>query len=182
MRFPRSSFAVCAAMLVLAGCPKPSEPSAADASAEAPTPPPEASSTPGPTAAFTLQYTLADAGVESIPIASEEEGRPLIEPTSALELRSTLALRNYRIRLFDEVERAMVSDDTAEESAAGLRYRISLPTPLKAGFKYTLVVDAQTGTSILDAQGRELADLRIPFQVAGEKEKEPPPTPKKRRR
>jgi len=182
MRFPRSSFTVCAVVLALAGCPKPSETSAADASAETPAPPPEDSSTPGPTAAFTLQYALPDAGLESIPIAGEEEGRPLIEPTSELELRSTLALRNYRIRLFDEVERAMISDDTAEESEAGLRYRISLPTPLKAGFKYTLVVDAQTGTSILDAQGRELADLRIPFQVAGEKEKEPPAPSKKRRR
>jgi hypothetical protein len=180
MRLPRSSFAVCAAMLALAGCPKPSAPSAADASTEAPALPPEAN-TPAP-AAFTLQYALPDAGHESIPIAGEEEGRPLIEPTSELELRSTLALRNYRIRLFDEVERAMVSDDTAEESEAGLRYRISLPTPLKAGFKYTLVVDAQTGTSMMDAQGRELADLRIPFQVAGEKEKEPPAPPKKRRR
>lgn len=168
-------------MLVLAGCPKPSAPSAADASAELPALPPEDSSTPAP-AAFTLQYALPDAGHESIPIAGEEEGRPLIEPTSELELRSTLALRNYRIRLFDEVERAMVSDDIAEESETGLRYRISLPTPLKAGFKYTLVVDAQTGTSMMDAQGRELADLRIPFQIAGEKEKEPQAPPKKRRR
>jgi hypothetical protein len=112
----------------------------------------------------------------------EEEGRPVIDPTSALELRSTLVLRNYRIRLFDEAERAMVSDDSAEESPSGLLYRISLPTPLKTGHKYTLVIDAQTGTSMTDSQGREVPDMRIPFQVSGEKEKPPPPTKKQRRR
>jgi hypothetical protein len=96
-------------------------------------------------------------------------------------VRSNLALRNYRIRLFDEVDRAMVSDDAAEESADGLLYRISLPAPLKTGNKYTLVIDAQTGTSMTDAQGRELEDVRVPFQVAGEEEK-PPPPPRKRRR
>ncbi len=136
---------------------------------------------PGPVS-FTLQYALPDAGLEAIPLVGEEEGRPLIDPTSTLELRSTLALRNYRIRLFDEAERAMVSDDTVEESPSGLLYRISLPTPLKTGHKYTLVIDAQTGTSMTDSQGHELPDKRIAFQVAGEKEKPPPPAKKQRRR
>ncbi len=170
---------------VLAGCPKPQQPADPDggtATAEAPTTPPDTPAVgPPPPVTFTLQYEApADAGLATIPLNPDEKA--LIEPTAVLELRSTPGLKNYRVRLFDEAERAMVSDDVVEDSAAGLVYRISLPTPLKAGFKYTLVVDAQTGTSMMDAQGRELADLRIPFQVAGEKEKEPPAPPKKRRR
>ncbi|WNG47307.1 hypothetical protein F0U60_26655 [Archangium minus] len=180
MRLLRLSFAVCAAALVVAGCPKPSAPTE-DAGVTAPEPDAGTDAGLGP-ASFTLQYALADAGMESIPLVGEEEGRPLIDPTSTLEVRSSLALRNYRIRLFDEVDRAMVSDDAAEESPNGLLYRISLPTPLKTGHKYTLVIDAQTGTSMTDSQGREVADVRIPFQVSGEKEKPPPPTKKQKRR
>ncbi|QRK06403.1 hypothetical protein JQX13_40910 [Archangium violaceum] len=180
MRLLRLSFAVCAAALVVAGCPKPSAPTT-DAGVIATEPDAGVDAGWGP-ASFTLQYALADAGMESIPLVGEEEGRPLIDPTSTLEVRSSLALRNYRVRLFDEVDRAMVSDDEAEESPDGLLYRISLPTPLKTGHKYTLVIDAQTGTSMTDSQGREVADVRIPFQVSGEKEKPPPPTKKQKRR
>ncbi|QRN92833.1 hypothetical protein JRI60_26860 [Archangium violaceum] len=182
MRLLRLSFAVCAAALVVAGCPKPSAPTD-DAGVTAPGSEPDVGVDAGPgPASFTLQSMLSDAGLETIPLVGEEEGRPLIDPTSTLELRSTQVLRNYRVRLFDEVDRAMVSDDTAEESPAGLLYRISLPTPLKTGHKYTLVIDAQTGTSMTDAQGREVADLRIPFQVSGEKEKPQPPAKKQKQR
>lgn len=181
MRLLRLRLAVCAAALVVAGCPKPSAPST-DAGPTAAQPEPDAGVG---AASFTLQYVLPDAGLETIPPGGESEGRPLIEPTSTLELRSTLALRNYRVRLFDEAERAMASDDTAEESASGLLYRISLPTPLQSGHEYTLVVDAQTGTSMTDSQGRELPDVRISFQISGDKEKPQPakkqPVKKQRR-
>jgi hypothetical protein len=182
MRLHRLSFAVCAAALVVAGCPKPSTPET-----DAGLPPAEldaglAEQPPAP-ASFTLQYARSDAGgMDTIPLVDADEARPLIEPTSTLELRSTVALRNYRVRLFDEVERAMASDDTAEESPQGLLYRISLPAPLKTGHKYTLVIDAQTGTSMTDSQGRELPDVRIPFQVSGEKEKPAPPPKKQKQR
>jgi hypothetical protein len=181
MRLHRLSFAVCAAAFAVAGCPKPSVPPT-DAGITAAEPEMDAGIADPGLASFTLQYTLPDAGLEAIPLVGEEEGRPLIDPTSMLELRSSLGLRNHRVRLFDEAERAMVSDDTAEESANGLLYRLSLPTPLKAGHKYTLVIDAQTGTSMTDSQGRELPDVRIPFQVSGEKEKPAPPPKKQRRR
>jgi hypothetical protein len=99
-----------------------------------------------------------------------------------LELRSSIGLRNYRIRIFDEADRAMVSDDSAEETPNGVNYRISLPTPLKSGHKYTLVLDAQTGSTFTDTQGREIQDLRLEFQIAGEKEKEAPaPAPKNKK-
>lgn len=178
MRLLRLSV-VGAAVLGLVGCPKPAGPTE-DAGTAVPSEPDAALVAPAP-ALFSLRYTLPDAGMESIPVVGEEEGRPIIEPTSSLELHGTKALRNYRVRVFDEADRALVSDDTAEESPDGVRYRISLPTPLKSGFGYVLVIDAQTGAAMTDAQGQELADIRMPFQISGEKEKPPPPPAKKRR-
>jgi hypothetical protein len=172
----------CVVVLGVTGCPKPSTPTE-----DAGTPTVtvldsglETASTGS--AVFSLQYVLPDAGLEAIPWVGEEEGQPLIEPTSTLELRSTQALHNYRVRVFDEADRALESDDTAEESPTGIVYRISLSTPLKTGHRYVLIVDAQTGTAMTDAQGHELADVRMAFQVAGEKEKPPPPAKKQKQR
>ncbi|MFL5343525.1 MAG: hypothetical protein ACJ8AT_01970 [Hyalangium sp.] len=133
-----------------------------------------------PPASFTLRYQLKDGGMEPIALTVDEQ--PTIESTSVLELRSSIGLRNYRIRVFDEADRAMVSDDSAEETPNGVVYRVSLPTPLKSGHKYTLVLDAQTGSTFTDTQGRELQDLRMEFQIAGEKEKEAPAPPPKNKK
>jgi hypothetical protein len=76
----------------------------------------------------------------------------------------------------------MISDDSAEETPDGVIYRITVPTPLKSGHKYTVVLDAQTGTAFTDALGRELQDLRLEFQIAGEKEKDKPPAPKNQKK
>jgi hypothetical protein len=166
------------ASFVLSGCPDKQPTGPGDAGmAEAPRDTPPAAPPP---VAFTIRYQIGDSGMESIPLAVEE--RPLIEPTSVIELHSSLGLRNYRVRLFDEIDRAMISDDTAEESPDGVVYRITVPTPLKSGHKYTLVLDAQTGTTFTDSLGRELQDLRLEFQIAGEKEKDKPPEPKKKKR
>jgi len=167
--------ALCLSTL-LAGCPdkQPAAPTDGGA-AEAPQ---DAGTAAPPPAAFTVRYQLNDGGMEAMPLAVDE--RPTVESTSVIELQSSIGLRNYRIRLFDEVERAMVSDDSAEETPNGVTYRISLPTPLKSGHKYTVVLDAQTGSAMTDALGREIQDLRFEFQVAGEKEKDAPaPPPKK---
>ncbi|QSQ26193.1 hypothetical protein JY651_15200 [Pyxidicoccus parkwayensis] len=178
MRFLRFGLVAvtCCGALVLAGCPeKPAATSDAGA--------PEAVQAPAtpPPARFSLTYQSPDAGQAEISLAPDEQ--PLIEPTSEFELRSSVGLRNYRVRLFDEAERAMVSDDDVEESDAGLVYRIHLPQPLKTGFEYTLVVDAQTGSGFTDTLGREVEELRSTFQVAGEKEKPaPPPPPAKKKK
>jgi hypothetical protein len=174
---------VCGAALgslVLAGCPKKDQPTSPDGGlVEAPAPDAGAQ----PLVTFDLQYQASDAGMAPLTLAPGE--KPVIEPASAIELRAKPGLRNYRVRLFDEAERAMVTDDVADDSPEQLVYRINLPTPLKSGHEYTLVVDAQTGTSMTDAQGRDVEDLRAEFRIAGEKEKPPPPvkqTDKKRRR
>jgi hypothetical protein len=170
MRLLPSSLALCVAALAALGCPKSREP-AGDAGVVT------VDAGPAPVA-FRLQYALADGG-GTAPIApsASSEDWPLLQPTSVLELHATLPLRNYRIRLFDESDRAMVSDDTAEESGSGLAYRITLPEPLEAGHRYTLVIEAQAGDELTDGLGRKLEDVRIAFQVAGEKEK-----PARRRR
>ncbi|WP_408890368.1 hypothetical protein ACJ2CR_05945 [Myxococcus faecalis] len=175
--------AFCCGLLALTGCPDKTAPGAPDASVAAV---PEAPKTPPPTT-FALRYQpLADAGTSDLAEISLEPGdKPLIQPTSSLELTASHGLRNYRVRLFDEAERAMVSDDVAEESDDKLVYRIVLPQPLKTGFSYTLVVDAQTGTAFTDTLGREVDELRTTFQIAGEKEKPAPapaPSKKKKRR
>jgi hypothetical protein len=176
MRLLRRGFITVCASTLLAGCPG-KQPAAAVDGGVAEAPQDAGAPVPAPTS-FTLRYQRQDGGMEPIPVAVEE--RPTIESTSVVELRSSMGLRNYRIRLFDEVERAMVSDDSAEETPDGVVYRVSLPTPLKSGHKYTLVLDAQTGTAFTDSLGREVPELRLEFQVAGEKEKEAPaPPPKK---
>lgn len=131
---------------------------------------------------FTLRSVLPDAGVEAIPTEAEA-ARPEIAPTQTLALDVTGGLRNYRVRLFDEVDRAMVSDDVQSDVGGTLSYRIQLPEPLKTGHRYTLVIDSQSGATMLDARGEPVADQRIEFRVAGEKEKPaPPPKPARRRR
>ncbi|WIG97323.1 hypothetical protein [Myxococcus sp. SDU36] len=183
--------ATCCGALVLSGCPD--KPAAVPDSGVAEAPPVPAP--PLPTR-FSLSYQALpsapaeaaanDAGAADdagIAIAGLTEVAPapddvsIIEPTSLLELRTTRPLKNYRVRLFDEADRAMVSDDDVEESEAGLVYRIQLPQPLKSGFKYTLVVEAQTGTAFTDGLGRDVDEFRQALQIAGDKEK-PAPAPK----
>lgn len=158
------------------GCPDRQEAlGTADGGAEAPAivAGPDASMGPLKVSA---RYEQADGGWVEIPLATGE--RPLIEPTQRLELATNLSLNNYRVRLFDEVDRAMESDDEAEDGAGSLTYRILLGAPLKTGHRYTLSLDAQTGSAITDIGGRIHPDQRFEFQVAGEKEK-PAPPPKK---
>lgn len=173
-------------LLALAGasaCPEqslPPSPAAPDAAlAVHPTPP-----TP-PDLRVTARYAAADGGLVDIPFAPG--ARPLIEPIQTLEVASNLALSNVRIRVFDEADRAMVSDDEVldpSEPDSGnppgvTGYRIHFPAPLKTGHRYTLVVDAQSGATFSDSEGRAQSDQRLEFQVAGEKEKPPPPSKKK---
>lgn len=129
-----------------------------------------------------VRAEIPDAGTLDVPF--EPGVVPELPPAEALEVTTNLLLTNYRIRLFDEIDKAMVSDDTPEALTDSIRYRIQLPTPLKTGHGYTLVIDAQTGDQVIDASGRAHPEQRLEFRIAGEKEKPPPPPKKssKRRR
>ncbi len=132
---------------------------------------------------LSLHERLVDGGIEAVEL--QPHNRTPIDPTRELELSANVPLYNYRIRLFDEADRAMVSDDVAESSDQRLDYRISLHESLKPGHRYTLVLDAQSGSSVSDSQGIAQPDQRLELQVSGEREKVAPARkigPKKRRR
>ncbi len=156
----------------LAGCP---------GSRSAPAEAPDAGEPPAamapdaalPALKLEVRYQAPDAGLALIEFAPGG-ARPLIEPTTQLELTTNIGLQNYRVRLFDEIDRAMTSDDQMEEPGDAMRYRIQLPAPLKAGHKYALVVDAQTGSAIADSAGRLYPDQRLEFTVAGERQPDRP--------
>lgn len=126
---------------------------------------------------------LLDGGSELI--EEQRSVRARIEPTQQITVSTNVVLRNHRIRVFDEADRAMISDDHEERSDQGTNYEISFHEPLKPGHRYTLVLDAQTGATAEDSTGQALPEKRIEFQVTGEREKEKRPSrknPVKRRR
>ena len=132
---------------------------------------------------LSLHERLVDGGIEAVEL--QPHNRTPIEPTRELEVSANVPLHNYRIRLFDEADRAMVSDDVAESSDQRLDYRISLHELLKPGHRYTLVLDAESGSSVSNSQGVAQPDQRLELQVSGEREKVAPARkigPKKRRR
>ncbi len=132
---------------------------------------------------LTVRQELTDGGMAILDFDAGHA--PELEPTRHLRLSTNLPIHNYRIRVFDEADRAIASDDLAEDSASGLEYQIRFPESLKTGHRYALVIDAQTGDSVLDAHGHALADQRMEFQVLGPREKLPPkkkPAKRKRKR
>jgi hypothetical protein len=177
--------AACAA--ALAGCPGPRSasgpPDAAEAGAGTGADAGAAAAAGTATAAvdgvppplkLEVRYQMPDAGLALIDFAPGG-ARPSIEPTSRLELSTNIGLQNYRVRLFDEIDRAMTSDDQVEEPGDAIRYRIQLSAPLRAGHRYALVVDAQTGSAVADSTGRLYPDQRLEFTVAGAREPDAPP-------
>src|SRR5215471_1132742 len=121
---------------------------------------------------LSLREQLLDGGIE--PVELQPSDRTLIQPTQQLELSTNIPLHNYRIRILDEVDRAVVSDDVAESADQRLQYRIVFHQPLKPGHRYTLVLDAETGSSFTDVEGAPQPDQRLELQVTGEREKPAP--------
>lgn len=161
-----------ASLGALPGCPEKAVPPAVEAEMSAVE---DAGAPPLPELRFGLDAVLVDGGVAPVPL--ESEGPALVDPATELRLRSTVRLQNYRVRVFDELDQAMVSDDRAAEGPEGLSYTIAFHQPLKPGHRYSLVVDAESGAAMLDPHGRNHADRRFELKVSGERER---PTPKKR--
>jgi len=126
---------------------------------------------PAARVSLSIRERLLDGGLE--PIEIQPNARTPIEPTQQLEVSTTAPLVNYRIRVFDEADRAMISDDVAESSDEHLDYRIYFHEPLKPGHRYTLVLDAQSGSAFSDQRGNEQTERRLELQVAGERQKLP---------
>ncbi len=172
--------AACASLaLGLAGCPEANPAADAGAMPDGGVLAPDATAEVPPPLQLEVRYQAPDGGMALIEPTAGGDVRPVIEPTSQLQVSTSVGLQNYRIRLFDaEVDRVMVSDDLMEEPGDRVLYRIQLPAPLKAGHRYALVVDAQTGSAIADSAGRLYPDQRLEFQIAGAREPDSP-APKK---
>jgi hypothetical protein len=128
-----------------------------------------------------IEVRTADGGV----LSERLEGLtpPLVPVTQALEVRANLPLHNYRLRILDEIDRALASDDVPEETPDGLRYRVALLSPLRAGHRYTVLLDAQSGATLDDGSGTAINEQRFEFRTEGEREKDAPVkhAPSKRR-
>ncbi|MBX5481523.1 MAG: hypothetical protein IRZ16_06740 [Myxococcaceae bacterium] len=140
----------------------------------------------GPPQPVALEITVTgeppDGGAPfEVPLS--DGARPEVPQLQKLTVTTNLPLKDFRLRIFDEADRAMVSDDTSELIPdAGIRYQVVFPEPLKAGYRYALVMDAQTGPAMTDVAGNEHPDLRREFKIAGEREKPAPPPKQKRHR
>lgn len=133
---------------------------------------------------LTVSMVLQDGRLS--PVAYEPNAPTFIEPAQGYDVVAHAGLRNYRLRLFDEADRVMVSDDDAEETpAGGTHYRATFPEPLKAGHQYTLVLDAESGETATNGQGRPITEQRVELKVLGDREKVvagPPPSSRKRKK
>ncbi len=120
---------------------------------------------------LSVKALLADGGFASLEF--QPNARTAIDPTQKLELSTNIALHNYRIRVFDEADRVMISEDRADGSDDEIQYQILFPEPLKPGHRYTLVLDGQTGSSFTDGRGNAQGERRMELQVSGDKAKAP---------
>ncbi len=119
---------------------------------------------------LTVSMVLPDGRLS--PVAYEPNAPTFVEPAQGFDVVAHAGLRNYRLRLFDEADRALVSDDEAQETPqGGTHYRATLPEPLKTGHRYTLVLDAQSGENATNGKGRVIPEQRIELKVLGEREK-----------
>lgn len=179
MRRILGSAAAVIAFASLLGCPEKPTLTIDSGAAELVEAPVDAGPLPPTPLAVQFSFDLPDAGPQEVTL--ELGQKTLRVPQAAnIELATNQPIRNYRVRLFDEADKVIPSNDSADDQADGLHYVIGLEAPLKTGYRYALVFDAQNGAAMLDAQGRPISDLRYEFVVAGERQKPPPPPPKKK--
>jgi hypothetical protein len=119
-----------------------------------------------------LEARLADGGVARAPLDSSTVA--VLPVTQSLDVTGNLALHNYRLRILDELDRALSSDDVPEETRGGIRYHIALLAPLRSGHRYTVLLDAQSGATLDNGNGVALDEQRFEFRTEGEREKDTP--------
>lgn len=130
--------------------------------------------------AIDLVLTLGDGGTERHALLGFES--PVVSPSRELLVETNRPLHNVRIRVMDESDRALASNDVPEELPTALRYRIDLVTPLEPGRKYAVLVDAQSGATFDDGSGKEIPEQRLEFRTSGERERPKVPPPRRKRR
>lgn len=166
---------LCAVAALAVGCARP-HPESVDAGAPVAT---VVDAGPRVPLALDLLVDLPDGGTERHALLGLET--PVVSPARQLLLESNRPLHNVRIRVLDESDRALESDDVPEESATGLRYHIGLLRPLEPGHRYAVLVDAQSGATFDDGSGKEMPEQRLEFRTSGERER-PKAAPQRKRR
>jgi hypothetical protein len=166
-------------MALLAGCPKPPEAvvdaAVADAGIAEPVdagPAPVIDAGPPLPAEliFEIDFLQTDGGVTTV---HSSAGRAEIEPSKNVMIQFPVALKDFRVRMFDGAEQVLPSDEEAELQDAGMSYRIALAAPLKPGRSYSFGVEAQLGHEITDVSGHGYKDVLVALKVRGEPEPEP---------
>ena len=127
---------------------------------------------PSPVLAIRIEARLADGGVVRLPLDSSNAA--VLPVTQSLDVIANLPPHNFRLRILDEVDRALASDDVPEQSTDGLRYHIALLAPLRSGHRYSVLLDAQSGATFDDGSGQALNEQRLEFRTEGEREKDAP--------
>lgn len=112
---------------------------------------------------------ISDGGVVELRADAANEG---IDPAARFELELG-ALRDVRVRLFDEADRAVPSTDRLERGVA-TRYSLIPTEPLAPGSGYAFVVDGLEDWDPVDATGAARQPARIGLRTAGEKPAPPP--------
>lgn len=119
-----------------------------------------------------IEIKQLDGGLFSAPL--DATATILLPLTQELVITANLPLHNYRVRIFDEIDRALASDDRPEETTTGVRYHITLLAPLRAGHRYSISLDAQAGATFDDGKGSVLGEERFDIRTEGEREKDAP--------
>ena len=167
MSFRTMSLKLFSVVLLAWGCSRPSVSAPVDAGASRTQ---AGSATVAPTLELTLSAEPVDAKPWSVRLVPGE--RVTIEQAGSLTLHTNLPLRNYRVRIFDDADRVLESDDQEiRSSPGGMDYLMALASPMLAGHRYALVLDPQTPGSMLDSTGRTFDELRFELQMAGERAK-----------
>jgi hypothetical protein len=133
-----------------------------------------------PTLSLQIEVRLADGGMVRAPL--DPSMAALLPVTQSLDVTANLSLHNYRLRVLDELDRALASDDVPEETPGGLRYHISFLAPLRSGHRYTVLIDAQSGATLDNGSGMALNEQRFEFHTEGERDKDLPSKPPAKRR
>lgn len=110
--------------------------------------------------AIVVTTTAADGGFELI----DRD----IDPVQRMSIWIPVVLADYRLRVFDEADRVVPSDDLAKETDGGIDYQVAFVEPLKTGRNYRLTIESQSGQT-LDG----FRDAELLFKVRGEVQREP---------
>jgi hypothetical protein len=113
---------------------------------------------------------VVDAGPPQLDVELPDE----MDPVQQLDVRIPLIIKDYRLRVFDDADKVVPSDDTAHEADGGIDYSIAFTEPLKAGRKYRLTIEPQLNDG-------EFKELDRTFKIRGEIEKPPKKSKSKRK-